>query len=209
MLLRSAATATIAAVALACTTTPDSPLEQQCSGNGVCKYVGSGSCHKHVGACSCNAGWTGASCSQLDFLPAMASTPCGAACVYHGGANGSDTSWTSWGGQVVRNAKDKLYYMAVSEFANGCNLGTWRCNSQVALARSASPGEPRMMLMLLLLLLLRLLLRLLVLQLTISRTAGPYTKLGVAVEPWAHNAAIIAFPDGGMAIFSLGDGYRC
>ena len=40
---------------------------------------------------------------------------------------------------------------------------------------------------------------------------GPFEKLGVAVESWAHNAAIVALPDGGirMAIFSLGDGYSC
>ena len=40
---------------------------------------------------------------------------------------------------------------------------------------------------------------------------GPFEKLGVAVESWAHNAAIVALPDGGirMAIFSLGDGHSC
>lgn len=38
---------------------------------------------------------------------------------------------------------------------------------------------------------------------------GPFTKLGIAVEPWAHNAAIIALPDGGMVILTLGDGYAC
>ena len=78
----------------------------------------------------------------------------------------------------MHNPADSLYYMAVSEFQGGCGLSTWRCNSQVALARSKTP-------------------------------MGPFEKLGVAVESWAHNAAIVALPDGGMAIFSLGDGYSC
>lgn len=154
----------------ACSADPSAPLQSQCGGNGHCT--------KSTGVCECRRPWTGPTCELLDFLPAAASTVCGPACAYHGGANGTDTSWSSWGGQVVQNPKDKLYYMAVSEFAGGCGLSTWRCNSQIALARSSDP-------------------------------MGPFTKLGVAVDPWAHNAAIVALPDGGMAIFALGDGYSC
>ena len=136
-----------------CSADPAAPLEKQCGGNGACSSAG---------ADACNKPWTGPSCELLDFLPAAASTACGPACAYHGGENGTDPSWTSWGGQVVQNTKDKMFYMAVSEFANGafkasfqhvanthlhhvspifagCNLGTWRCNSQVALARSSTP----------------------------------------------------------------------
>ena len=167
--LSAAAIGTAAADGVACSADPGAPLEAQCGGNGNCTAAG---------VCACRKPWTGPTCELLDFLPAAASTACGPACAYHGGTNGTDPSWTSWGGQVVQNAKDKLYYMAVSEFAGGCGLSTWRCNSQVALARAADP-------------------------------MGPFTKLGVAVDPWAHNAAIVALPDGGMAILSLGDGYSC
>lgn len=148
-----------------CSNDPGAPVELMCGGNGRCTPSG---------VCVCERPWIGPTCEMLDFLPAAASTPCGAACAYHGGGAAN----TSWGGQVVQNAKDKMYYMAVSEFAGGCGLSTWRCNSQVALARSRTP-------------------------------VGPFQKLGVAVNSWAHNAAIVALPDGGMAIFSLGDGYSC
>ena len=168
LLLRLLLLAAAPAAAAGCSAAADAPLEQRCGGNGHCDSSGQ---------CACTRPWTGPSCEQLDFLPSPV-TSCGPACAYHGGANGTDESWTSWGGQVVRNPKDHQYYMAVSEFANGCTLSTWRCNSQVALARSSTP-------------------------------LGPFKKLGVAVEPWAHNAAIVALPDGGMAIFSLGDGYQC
>ena len=160
--------AVVAQPSASCSDEPAAPLEAQCGGNGQCTN----------GACVCRRPWTGPTCELLDFLPAAASTACGPACAYHGGLNGTDPSWTSWGGQVVQNPKDKLYYMAVSEFAGGCSLSTWRCNSQIAFARSSDP-------------------------------MGPFTKLGVAVGPWAHNAAIVALPDGGMAIFALGDGYSC
>jgi hypothetical protein len=148
-----------------CSTAAGAPLEMLCGGNGHCAAGGT---------CECVKPWTGPTCELLDFLPAPANTSCGPACAYHGDGNQN----TSWGGQVVQNPVDKLFYMAVSEFSGGCGLSTWRCNSQVALARSHTP-------------------------------IGPYKKLGVAVNSWAHNAAIVALPDGGMAIFSLGDGYSC
>lgn len=136
---------------LACNTSPDAPLKQQCSGNGVCvgadntdhtDHTGNTDHAHHVtgsaGTCACDPGWTGDSCSLLDFLPAQANTTCGPACACHG--DGSTNA--SWGGQVVQNPTDGLYYMAVSEFSGGCGLSTWRCNSQIALARSTTPHRP-------------------------------------------------------------------
>ena len=72
--------------ARACSAAPGAPLEELCSGNGVCAAG--------TGTCTCDAGWAGESCSMLDFLPAAATTSCGPACAYHGDGDKN----TSWGG---------------------------------------------------------------------------------------------------------------
>ena len=95
--------------------------------------------------CQCDKPWVhgpGGPCTALDRLPAPI-TSCGPGCAYHGdtlpGKNVTESS--SWGGQVTVGSDGK-YYMAVSEFAYGCDVGTWRSNSQVAFAQADTPVGP-------------------------------------------------------------------
>ena len=106
-----------------------------CALNGVCL----------ANTCKCDKPWIagpGGPCTALDRLPAPV-TSCGPGCAYHGdtlsGENVTESS--SWGGQVTLGSDGK-YYMAVSEFAFGCDVNQWRANSQVAFARADTPIGP-------------------------------------------------------------------
>jgi hypothetical protein len=110
-----------AAAATGCTS------DDGCSLNGVCDLAS--------GSCKCDKPWGAADCSKLQFKPSP-TTDCGKACAYHA----MDAKNTSWGGSVLRH--DGKYYMAAAEMANGCTLGQWQTNSQVALAVSDTPEGP-------------------------------------------------------------------
>ena len=130
------------AIELTCSTTlpPPAPPDAchtdfDCALNGICVSK----------TCQCDRPWVhgpGGPCTALDRLPAPI-TSCGPGCAYHGdtlpGHNVTESS--SWGGQVTLGADGK-YYMAVSEFAYGCDVGTWRSNSQVAFAQADTPVGP-------------------------------------------------------------------
>jgi hypothetical protein len=176
-----------------------------CSLNGVC--VGK--------ICRCDKPWMtgpGGPCTALDRLP-VPITSCGPGCAYHGdtipGKNVNLSS--SWGGQVTAGSDGK-YYMAVSEFAFGCDVNQWRSNSQVRCMpclltsshQTASVGATGDVTM----------------QVAFAQAAtpvGPFKKLGVAVPAWAHNAAVLNIsPDGGvesgkgdLIIVTCGRGYEC
>ena len=100
--------------------------DDDCSLNGVCSG----------GTCACDKPWGGVDCALLQFDPAPV-TECGKGCIYHGGASAN----TSWGGSILRG-DDSKYYMAVAEMADGCSLGQWQTNSQVAIAVSDTPEGP-------------------------------------------------------------------
>lgn len=116
------ATAVVAAVAYPCSTAWD------CHLNGLCQ----------AGQCHCDTAWNdGGNCSKLQLLP-VETTPCGPGCAYHG-ENG--TKSTSWGGSVV-DLGSGTYAMLAAEMLNDCGLGTWRTNSQVAVATADTPTGP-------------------------------------------------------------------
>jgi hypothetical protein len=102
-----------------------------CSLNGVCSG----------GKCQCDAAWEGETCQWLSFLPgndkdlALDGIPL---CCYHG----DDENSTSWGASVIQAPEDGKFYMWVAQMTNHCNLGKWRTNSEVALARSDNPLGP-------------------------------------------------------------------
>jgi len=108
----------------------------ECSLNGECV----------AGECVCDAPWVdgvGGACAQLSMLPAPISA-CGPACAYHGNTtdlSGKPVNSSTWGARVLR-AADGSFRMAVNEYAFGCGLSTWRSNSQIAWATSASPLGP-------------------------------------------------------------------
>ena len=172
--------ATLAFITLACAGGPACTSDLDCSLNGVCD-AGSG-------ACACDAPWvsgldgvTGVSelpyCSFLDFKPSPVS-PCGPACVFHGGPSSLDTNWTSWGMSVIEVGG--AYHGFVAEMANECGLGAWTKGSQVVHTTSATPTGPF--------------------------TRGPAGS-DIVVPAWAHNPAVIKSPDGAYVIFTLGDGW--
>ena len=74
-----------------------------CSLNGVCSPHG---------ACSCDDGWIGSKCHQLDFLPVPV-------------ANGYDAegNTSSWGGRGVFDPRTRKWHGLFSEFYGHCGAG--------------------------------------------------------------------------------------
>eukprot|EP01051_Picozoa_sp_SAG22_P001556 SAG22_NODE_62_length_23371_cov_84.500602_22_plen_225_part_00 len=93
-----------------------------CSLNGECTAAG---------ACRCDSGWHGAECELLSLGPAPP-----------GGAYGYSPNISSWGAHVVRWPADGLYHMWVSELWGGCGINSWRQNSHVVHATSATALGP-------------------------------------------------------------------
>jgi hypothetical protein len=82
-----------------------------CELNGVCTSGG---------ACSCNSGWTGATCGMLNLLPATRS------------AGYQRAGYSSWGGSVTHSAKDGAWIMYLAEMDLHCG--------QYPLVSHASPS---------------------------------------------------------------------
>ena len=133
-----AALAAGAAVARVRAALPPCATDLDCSLNGVCDVAS--------GVCACDAPWVSdvdgestVGCSFLDMAPSPVS-PCGAACVFHGGPSSLDTSWTSWGMSVI--AAGGAFHGYVAEMANECDLSAWTRGSQVVHAVASAPTGP-------------------------------------------------------------------
>ena len=83
------------------------------------------------GACACRSEWAGPNCTQLALLPAPNALAFSA----------PNSTISSWGGSVQR-LRGGGYAMAVAVMAGHCGLDTWEANSQVVLARAATPDGP-------------------------------------------------------------------
>ena len=94
-----------------------------CSLNGMCSNI--------TGNCTCNQGWKGPRCNQLNF---------GKTTKEHGYnyLNANDDYYSSWGGKIQFSPKDDSYYMVASEFVDHCGIYSWVMNSRVILAKSKS-----------------------------------------------------------------------
>lgn len=110
----------VSAVAISCSI--GCSVDDDCSLNGVCA----------TGVCACDAGWTGATCSQLNLLPAPLPP--------ENGYNVPNTS--SWGAGVIQDALTGSFHMYVSEFINHCGLLSWHNNSRVVHAVSVAATGP-------------------------------------------------------------------
>ena len=112
----------LAAGSSGASTTPPPPPIPQCSLNGV------GS------PCVCDTGWIGATCGQLDLLPAPPLThqltPASATTTSNAVAN------STWGISVVGPDKAGTYHGFMTEIANHCPLGDYGSASQVAHTRA-------------------------------------------------------------------------
>ena len=86
---------------------------RDCSLNGVCKGVAQ---------CTCDAGWAGQRCDELDVLPAQRVGG------YHYNINGGNIS--SWGGPIVRGP-DGTHHMWAAEMTHHCGINSWERNSQI------------------------------------------------------------------------------
>lgn len=64
--------------------------------------------------------------------------------------------------------------MYVAEFENHCDISRWSPNSAIVQAVSTSGPE------------------------------GPYTRVGVAVKPFAHNPKVVRAPDGTWLMYTIG-----
>lgn len=83
------------------------------------------------GACACRPEWSGPNCTQLNLLPASNALA----------FSGPSGNVSSWGGSVQR-LRGGGYAMAVAVMAGHCGLGTWEGNSEIVLARAATPDGP-------------------------------------------------------------------
>ena len=94
--------------------------ELGCSLNGACSH----------GRCLCHPPWSGASCGELDRLPATPKP-----------AFGTDPNISSWGGNAVEDG-DGSWHLFVANMANGCGMEHWTSNSFVTHAVSSAPAGP-------------------------------------------------------------------
>jgi hypothetical protein len=83
-----------------------------------------------AGACACDAGWTGASCSTLALAPAPPDS----------GLRQANSS--SWCGTLLPPTAARSAWTLLSSDMGGCGLGVWITGSRVIEALSPSPLGP-------------------------------------------------------------------
>jgi hypothetical protein len=83
-----------------------------CAQNGLCSADGS---------CSCNSGWKGDGCTELDLLPTIRNAG------YQYSTDGVNVS--SWGGVPHGPDSNGLYHMWVSQMTKHCGIIAWGENS--------------------------------------------------------------------------------
>ena len=91
-----------------------------CQSNLDCSL--NGQCSKITGNCTCNKGWKGARCNDLNFGPATKQNG-------YNYLNKQDDYYSSWGGSVL--SKNSEYYMVASEFINHCGIYSWVCLKKI------------------------------------------------------------------------------
>lgn len=128
--------AVIAAAASVCVVTVDAESvtrhsgcksDADCSLNGVCTS----------GQCACDPAWTGDSCATLNLLPTNKTS---GYVNINVGSPPQNTS--SWGGTVLYDEKDDVFYMWATELGGHCGMHTWTTNSQTIIASSKDPFGP-------------------------------------------------------------------
>lgn len=91
-----------------------------------------GLCDAATLTCACRAEWSGPNCTNLNLAPAR-----------NAFAFTSPTAnVSSWGGSAAYVARTGAYWLAVAVMARNCGLGSWESNSEIVLARSATPDGP-------------------------------------------------------------------
>jgi hypothetical protein len=106
-------------------------VARACSFNG---YLRDGGVLLGNDTCICRPGWQGAACELLR-LPSLA------AGFATSGSYGRDPNVTSWGATLVQDASDLSYHLFVTEEQNGCGMTSWKQNSAIVHAVSATPGN--------------------------------------------------------------------
>ena len=105
--------------------------DKNCSFNGECTSV---SATDGGPVCSCDSGWQGKYCEQLDLLPAHNGS--GLSHLLHDPARRTST----WGGSVLWG-DDGKYHMWYSEISRHCGIHRWVTNSVVNHAVSDGPAS--------------------------------------------------------------------
>ena len=100
---------------------------QACQSDVNCSY--NGVCNSKTGNCSCDAGWYGYTCNNLNLLPAIPNT----------GYNYTNSSFNTspWGGSIQYDSKNKVYSMMVAEMEYNCGINSWTTNSQIVFAQTS------------------------------------------------------------------------
>ena len=141
--------------------------DDDCSLNGICLPRG---------RCQCDPGWTSRDCNRLNLQPATRGTGYNHTNVTLPGYHSTKGGNSSWGGQIVRDRRDKsLFHLITSQFAHGCGLAGWRPLSTIIRAESR------------------------------TGPAGPYHYARELFGPFHHNPAIVWSPvDEQYLLYSIG-----
>lgn len=84
------------------------------------------------GVCECNPHWTGSDCTILRLLPSPSKDAAGL----------RRENSTSWGGSVIWDSERQRWVMFFADMEQHCGLDTWKRNSRIGMATSASPIGP-------------------------------------------------------------------
>ena len=101
-------------------------IDEDCSLNGICSQYSS--------TCTCDLGWRGDDCGEVDIYPAKRNS----------GYNRTSEGISSWGSKIVQDPYDKnLYHAFLAEFDNHCGLDYWAPYSRIIRAESRTgPDGP-------------------------------------------------------------------
>ncbi len=130
-----------------------------------------GKCDINTGNCTCQTGWYGYHCNQLNLLPAIKGTG------YHiTNDNDSGMPTSSWGGAVLMDTSNNAnnntkYHMFLAEFDNHCGVNSWTINSVVTHAQSTNGYN------------------------------SPYKRVQVIHEHFAHEPDAIRGPNGEIVLY--------
>eukprot|EP01061_Rhynchopus_euleeides_P015551 TRINITY_DN2650_c0_g1_i1.p1 TRINITY_DN2650_c0_g1~~TRINITY_DN2650_c0_g1_i1.p1 ORF type:complete len:474 (+),score=194.63 TRINITY_DN2650_c0_g1_i1:320-1741(+) len=104
-----------------------------CKSDANCQF--NGECNTATGQCSCEVGWGGPRCQELQLLPAVKGA----------GYNKSAEHISSWGGTVLMDKKntnnDTKYHMYIAEMEEHCGLNSWVVNSVLTHAQSTKGAD--------------------------------------------------------------------
>jgi hypothetical protein len=105
---------------------PPAPLPPAKCGSDFDCAGENGACAVATGTCTCNAGWKGSICTEMDFVPSS-------------GRVAFEDPWWTWGGSPIEDDAGGWHLFA-SEISNGCGILHYTVNSQVLHLTASHPA---------------------------------------------------------------------